>query len=106
MSASTSQNEDFIVEVTTEEKEPEDKDEKKPEDEKNEPLKYFAISPEGDFLVVFVVKNLANLEFELQMYDIKNSNDAGDSALENNSEQKDSMKPENDSELGNGQELS
>ncbi|CAG8738378.1 14888_t:CDS:2, partial [Gigaspora rosea] len=107
MSTSTSQNEDIIVEITAEEKEPEYKDEKKSEDEKNEPIKCLAISPEGDFLVVFVIKNLADLEFELQMYDInKNSDDAGDSTLENNSEQKDDMKPESDSELGNDQELS
>ncbi|CAG8794471.1 25517_t:CDS:2 [Gigaspora margarita] len=92
MSTSTSQNEDIIVEITTEEKEPEDKDEKKSEDEKNKPKKYFAIT---------------DLEFELPMYDInKNSDDAGDSTLENNSEQKDGMKPESDPELGNDQELS
>ncbi|CAG8778433.1 14969_t:CDS:2 [Gigaspora margarita] len=84
--------EDIIVEITTEEKEPD---------------KYFTISPEGDFLVVFVVKNLADLEFELQMYDInKNSNDSDDSTLDNNSEQKDGMKPKSDPKLGNDQELS
>ncbi|KAF0559395.1 transient receptor potential channel pyrexia-like [Gigaspora margarita] len=41
------------------------------------------------------------------MYDInKTSDDAGESILEDNSEQKDDMKPESDPELGNDQELS
>ncbi|CAG8551281.1 5195_t:CDS:2 [Dentiscutata erythropus] len=100
MSVSTSQNEDFVVEVF----EPGDKEDKNnSEGEENEPKKYFAISPEGDFLVELVVKNF---EFELQMYNINNSNNADDSTLENNSEQKDDLKPESDPEIGDGQGLS
>ncbi|CAG8487606.1 12632_t:CDS:2 [Dentiscutata erythropus] len=101
MSVSTSQNEDFVVEVV----EPGDKEDKNnSEGEENGPKKYFAISPEGDFLVELVVKNLADLEFELQMYNINNSNNVDDSTLENNSEQKDGLKPESD--LGDDQETS
>ncbi|CAG8680339.1 3734_t:CDS:2, partial [Dentiscutata heterogama] len=85
MSVSTSQNEDFVVEVV----EPGDKEDKnKSESEENKPEKYFAISPEGDFLVELVVKNL------------------DDSTLESNLEQKGGLKPESDPELEGDQELS
>ncbi|CAG8655085.1 1908_t:CDS:2 [Dentiscutata erythropus] len=60
MSASTSQNEDFIVEVTTEEKEPEEREseekeseEKEYEDKENELIKYCTISPEESELDKF-----------------------------------------------------
>lgn len=68
MSALTRQSKNFIVEVKNEEKEPEAKkyeleineDDKRPKDKKvkNKFTNYFAVSPEGDFLVEFVVKNL------------------------------------------------
>ncbi|CAG8550238.1 10100_t:CDS:2 [Dentiscutata erythropus] len=76
------------------------------QNEKKGPEKYIAVSPEGDFLVEFVVKNLVDLEFELQIYNIKNSDNADGSILENDSEQKDGMKPESDPELEDGQKLS
>ncbi|CAG8785370.1 38480_t:CDS:2, partial [Gigaspora margarita] len=103
MSALTRQSENFIVEVKNEEKEPEAKkyeleineDDKRPKDKKS--------GPEGDFLVEFVVKNL---EFELQMYDIKNSNNKDGLALGIDSEQKGSLEPESGLELGDDQESS
>ncbi|CAG8699653.1 4586_t:CDS:2, partial [Cetraspora pellucida] len=95
MSASTSQ--DFVEvkideesEVKGDEKKPEDNyDEKKPEDEEDEmPSKYFAISPEGDCVVEFILKE--DFEFELQIYTIeKLHNKEGDSEL------KDDLKSEN-----------
>ncbi|CAG8451466.1 6719_t:CDS:2 [Cetraspora pellucida] len=56
MLASTSKNDDVSIEV-------------KPEVKEMKPTKYFAINPEGDFVVEFVVKE--NFEFELQLYNIE-----------------------------------
>ncbi|CAG8686922.1 1834_t:CDS:2, partial [Dentiscutata heterogama] len=93
MSASNSQSEDYIVEVKTEGKE-------------EKPTKYLAISPEGDFLVVLVIKNLVDLEFEFQLYHIQNSNNKDNLTLENVSEQIDGLKPESSSEPEDDQGLS
>ncbi|CAG8584399.1 21431_t:CDS:2 [Gigaspora rosea] len=88
MSVSSSQSGDVIIEVKTEEigsevkkddsefKDIKDKDESEIKDDEIEdyreyPNKYMAISPEGDFLVELVLKDF---DFELQMYDIKISN--------------------------------
>ncbi|CAG8586884.1 1998_t:CDS:2 [Dentiscutata erythropus] len=93
MAESSSKSEEHIVEV-------------KPEEKEVEPTKYFGISPEGDFLVELVIKNLDDLEFEFHMYHILNSNNKDSLTLENNSEQKDGLKSECDSELKDDQELS
>ncbi|KAF0530360.1 transient receptor potential cation channel subfamily a member 1-like isoform x1 [Gigaspora margarita] len=82
MSTSTSQSGDVIIEVKTEAIGPEvKKEESEIEDEniksnREHPNKYLAVSPEGDFLVELVLKDF---DFELQMYDIKISNDKVDS---------------------------
>ncbi|CAG8449587.1 5257_t:CDS:10 [Dentiscutata erythropus] len=83
MSASTSQGGDHIVEVEN----------KKYESfiEENIPkgtVKYIAISPEGDFLVEFIVIKLDSsdsLKFELKMYDIKYFKNEGGSTSKKDS---------------------
>ncbi|CAG8619579.1 7145_t:CDS:2 [Cetraspora pellucida] len=55
MLASTSKNDDISIEIKSEVKE-------------MKPTKYFAINPEGEFVVEFVVKE--NFEFELQLYNV------------------------------------
>ncbi|KAF0551105.1 hypothetical protein F8M41_023711 [Gigaspora margarita] len=81
--------------------------------------KYFAISPEGDFLVEFKVIGLDSpdldfpvsdspdsLEFELKMYNIKNLKNEDDLTFEKDSKQVNGSKRENETNRGDEQELS
>ncbi|CAG8633100.1 17097_t:CDS:2 [Gigaspora margarita] len=83
MSTSTSQSGDVSIEVKTDDEvkkdEPkidniDDTEDKKENGSHSD--KYLAVSPEGDFLVELVLKDF---DFELQMYEIKISNDKDDS---------------------------
>ncbi|CAG8664102.1 27815_t:CDS:2, partial [Racocetra persica] len=105
MSASASQNEGFIEvkideepEVKGNEKKSEDKDDETNTDEEDEmPSKYFAISPEGDFAVEFILKE--DFEFELQMYTIEKLDNNEGLPSTSDSVMKDDLKLENDIDL-------
>ncbi|CAG8494550.1 8250_t:CDS:10 [Dentiscutata erythropus] len=122
MSASTSQSE-HIVEIENKEKEHEIKNYESVIEEHcpDGTEKYFAISPEDDFLVEFKIVDLDSWdssdssdspEFELKMYDIINlKNEDGltsekDLKPENDSKSEKDLKPENEPNLGDEQELS
>ncbi|CAG8568420.1 25205_t:CDS:2 [Gigaspora rosea] len=69
MATSTSKNGDVSLNIGEE-----SKVEEEPKAEEKKLWKTFAVSPKGDLVVEFVVKE--NFEFELQMYDLGPKNDS------------------------------